>query len=759
MFGSKHINRIIIVAVAWILAFAAIQARLAQLKILRAGEYRTIAAKQHNKAKDVPARRGSIFDRKGRLLASDQYYYDIFADPTLIDSLEQTDSILCGIFSKPRGYYAAKLSQYQGKRFAYIEKKVDHPHGQILATKKLRGIFLSPFYSRIYPYGNCASTILGTVDLDGKGIAGIERSYDSLLSGIPAQKIIFCDAFGQDYPLQTYSSGEAVPGNDVYLTIDIELQQILENELRAALENYAAQSCCGILIDPVTGEILAMASLPDFDPNKYSQYQLSALKNRNISDPYEPGSIFKLVTFAAVIAESAADLEDSVDTHGGQMSICGRIVKDVHSAGRTSGEEMLIESSNVGTVLLAQNLTKTQLYNYICKFGFGTATNIDLPSESYGILRKPENWWGTSMATLPMGYEISVTPLQVACAYSSIANDGNLMRPFLVSRAMSVEGDVVFVKNPITIRKVVPQFVSEKLTELLRRVVTDGTGKTAKSELIQIAGKTGTSHKSILGEKGYHASSYYASFAGFAPYDDPYVAGMIVVDEPKGGVYFGGSVSAPIFKTILEKAVCAGIFPAPASKRLYVYESEQNELISVPELVETTPVQAREILHLRGLEPKFVGKGNTIISQVPNPGEKVKPNEKICLTLGETPTDNANYIQMMTAPQPTIAKICTVQIDSTLSPNTSFIIDTSFVEEQQPVLKMGKKMPQLCGLPLRKAIEVLSSAKIVFSVRGHGFVEKQHPVADSILCAGETCIIECAEQKKVPNGKMLQAAK
>ncbi len=702
MLSSKNINRIVLIVILWILAIVVVQARLVQLQIFESSRLKRMARRQQLKDKDIPARRGAIYDRHGRLLAVDNVYYDMVADPTQMENIDEADSILCSIFGRESGYYLRKILPHINKRFVYLEKKITPPYADKVKQSHIKGIYFLPFYSRSYPYGTAASTVIGYVDNEGKGQAGIELYYDSLLSGQVGKEHIFTDAYGRDYPLLSYVLKEPIPGNDLYLTIDIELQRILEAELWRALETHKAKSASGILLDPHTGEVLAMASVPNFDPNNYSAYPLQNIGNRNIIAPYEPGSIFKLITFAGALAESLISLEDTIDTDHGVLHIRGRVVTDVHSLGKVPARDVLVYSSNVGTVIIAQKFDDRTFYKYIKLFGFGSPTNIDLPSESRGLLRPPEKWWGTTMATLPIGYEISATPIQIACAYASVANSGVLMRPYVVQKAVSYTGKVVYARSPLKVRRTVPRWVVDSLVELFREVVVRGTAKGANSEVIDFAGKTGTSHKAKIGERGYQARAYYASFAGFAPYKNPFVAGIIVVDEPSAGYHYGGQVAAPVFKNVLEKAISAGIFPSPKSRKLFVNPREE-EAVVVPDLINTTPEQARILLELRGLEAKFYGVGTVVAQQSPLPGKPVEKNTVVILHLAQPPVADSDSVAV----------------------------------------------PDVRGFTVREAVAELARAGIMPKIEGSGVVVEQMPAPGEMVVKTGTCVLMCKPKEEV----------
>lgn len=697
MLSDKNINRLVAMIVIWALAVIVVQARLLGLQLLSSKSFKKRACQQQRKPQDVPARRGTIYDRNGVVLAIDNLFYDIYGDPSQIDNPELVDSVLCQIFQRPKGYYSQKIADAYGRFFVYLEWRVDMAQAAEVRRHRLSGVAMTPIYNRFYPYGKIASTIIGCVGHDGEGLDGIEYLFNEELSGTPTQKIVFSDAFGKTYPLLCYSTGEPVPGCDLYLTIDIRLQQILQSELEKTIKENHADGAYSVFINPKTGEILAMASVPNYDPNEYSKYPLNLRRNRVITDPYEPGSIFKLVTMAAALSEHLVSLADTIDTKNGRAVICGRKVTDVHRMGKISTAEVIIHSSNIGIVKIAQMLDKKTLYEYIKRFGFGTITGIDLPGEADGILRTVSKWWGTSMATIPMGYEVSATPLQIVCAYGVVANHGKLMRPFAVKKCIRSDGEIKWQKNPMIVRQAIPKEVADTLNEMFRKVVTEGTGKMADSPFLALAGKTGTTHKQKTGERGYHEKKYFSSFVGYAPYEDPKIVGLVVVDNPRSGAYYGGTVAAPILRTVMEKATSSGILQLPTERTVTMENTPQKNKVYVPNLIRTTPEQAIRLLQSRGLAAKFYGIGDIVADQSPQHGRAIEPNSVVILYL-------------------------------------------------KPILpKSGDslKVPDVRGMTIRDAINKLASANVPFRVEGHGVVTEQSPPPNTMIDTNGVCIILC----------------
>lgn len=408
----------------------------------------------------------------------------------------------------------------------------------------IRGIYFERVTERYYPHGELALEVLGRVSAEGRGAGGIELEFDSLLSGRPGAAVVRRDGRGVPIPGAMLSVAEPVPGHDLYLTIDYDLQEIAEDVLREAVRRSGAAGGELLLVDPRTGEILAAAS-------RRARGQAGW---RAATEPYEPGSTLKPFFVAALLAEGRARLDDRVYAEQGVYQHGGRTVRDVHGYGWLTVREALRHSSNIVMVKLSERLDPGTQYRYLRDFGFGTPTGVTYPSESSGVLRRPRAWSRYSQASLAIGYEISVTPLQMAMAYGALANGGVLMEPRLVREVRSRDGEVLRRYPPRAVRRVVSPEVAEALAEALVEVVTEGTGREAALGSFRVAGKTGTARVFQAGE--YRSGAYTASFAGFFPADDPQLVFLAKLDEPQGE-YYGGVAAAPVIRAMLAGTLAA----------------------------------------------------------------------------------------------------------------------------------------------------------------------------------------------------------
>ena len=630
----RKINRLTTVIVFWLVVLVVLVCRLAAIQIFKTRYYRELAKKQHLISVKISAPRGNIYDRNGIPLAINNLFYELIADPSQIKDTNLVDSILTRLTGRERGFYYNKIRNSISRYYVYLERKVSPEIGRKIESLAIPGISVSPKYSRNYPHGKIGSTVIGCVDADGNGIEGLELYYNDYLKGTPAKKVLVHDALGNKYPVYGDLLKSAKPGKDIYTTLDIRLQEIVDKELEDAVLRNAADAGMAIFVNPKTGEILAVSSFPNYDPNHPGDFPDGYRRCRPITDEFEPGSVFKIVTFCCALAEGKLALDDTIDTGNGYLRINMRDVRDVHGYGLLRAPEILINSSNVGIVKIAKRLDKQTFYRYIKLFGFGTITNVDFPGEADGKLNSPSKWSIPTMSTLPMGYEVRATAIQLACAYSAIANHGRMNRPFLVSKAVSGDGDTEIIRQPLMVRQVIPEWVSDTVYNILRKVVTRGTARSANSPYVKIAGKTGTSKKHAYGTTKYKSHEYYSSFAGIAPFEDPKVVGVIVIDNPKAGKYYGGFVAAPVFRAIIEKAVSAGIVESPRSLKLAV-SAYHDEKTAVPALRFMPAAQAKEVLRKRRLVPKIIGVGNVVISQVPKAYSEVEVGDTVWVYLGE----------------------------------------------------------------------------------------------------------------------------
>ncbi len=534
------------------IVFVVVIARLADIMILNHSFYAQMARMQQVKIEEMPLKRGFIFDRRGRELAVNLDVESIYCNPSDIPEHERNKVAqkLSTIIGRDVESILTKIKT--NSKFVWIERKVSPEIAEKIKKANIKGVGLISETKRFYPKGNLASHLLGYVDIDNRGIEGIEKKYDKELIAINQVKVSYYrDAKGN---LLSKGALKEIKGNNIILTIDEGLQFILEKNLEEAVKHWKASYASAIMMDPFTGEILAMANSPSFDPNNPAVAKASIRRNRAITDCYEPGSTFKIIVGAAALEEGLVKPNMKYDCSAGYIEVGRRRIKDAHRHGVLTFQEVIQKSSNVGTIKIALSLGKERLYNYAKKFGFGDKTGIDIIGEVSGWMRPPERWSGMSIGSISIGQEVAATPLQLIRAYSVIANGGFLVKPYLVSEIQSPEG--------ITIYKAMPQatrVISEKTAEEFKRILTTvtevgGTAKEASVDGNTVAGKTGTAQKFDPLTKRYSKVNYVSSFVGFLPADKPRIALIVVIHDPRGHIY-GGIVAAPVFRKIANDAL------------------------------------------------------------------------------------------------------------------------------------------------------------------------------------------------------------
>jgi cell division protein FtsI (penicillin-binding protein 3) len=542
-------KRAIILSTAVVFGFVLVVLRLADLMLINHDRLAAKARLQHLGEKDIQVRRGNIYDRRGRELAVNLDVESAYCDPLQIESPRKAASVLAKVTGKS---YRTILKRVSSKRrFAWIQRKLDADTARKLKSLQIKGLGFMPEVKRFYPSGTLASHVIGFVGIDNQALEGIELKYDETLKARPEKVIVARDAGGR---MLSEGVDFQSTGNSLVLTIDEGLQYIVEKGLDKAMRMWGASSASAIMMNPFTGEILAMANRPTFDLNNPSSYKASERRNRAITDSYEPGSTFKIVVAAGALEEGLVSPDTEFDCSAGSIEVGGRVVRDTHKHGVITFREVIKTSSNVGAVMVGLMLGKDKLYEYAKRFGFGEKTGIDLPGEASGMLRPPELWSETSLSAVSIGYEVAVTPLQLLRAYSAIANGGFLVKPYIVSKIISPEGRVIYSFRPEK-KRAISTKVAETLKEILVSVTQEGgTAATASVDGNRVAGKTGTA-KLIDPETGMYSNKKYASsFVGFVPADKPKVALIVVVREPKEKFY-GGLVAAPIFKEIADQTL------------------------------------------------------------------------------------------------------------------------------------------------------------------------------------------------------------
>jgi cell division protein FtsI (penicillin-binding protein 3) len=640
-----------------------IECRLVFLQVVRHSDLVARASRQQSDTSVAAAKRGDILDRRGRVLATSVDTDTVFAVPSAIEDPPGVVAALCGALGdcKPAEREALIGKLGKTRAFAYVRRQASPEQARRVAALNLKGIGFMKEDRRFYPNKELAAHLLGYVGIDNTGLSGLESTYDTQIRGKPGTVLVQTDARSH-----AFSRIERPPttGSTVELTVDEYLQHIAERELEAGVAENRAKGGTAIIMNPHTGEILAMANLPTFNPNVYRESDEAARRNRAVQDLYEPGSTFKVVTASAAIEEKIMPLDTLIDTNPGQIRIDrGRVVRDVRNHGVLSFEDVIVESSNVGAIKIGFKLGSDRLSQYVQRFGFGRTVSRDFPGENSGIVWRPDKWTDSALASVSMGYQVGVTPLQMAAAVSSVANGGEYVEPRIV-RAIYRDNRRYEIR-PNVVRRTITAETSAVLTSIMEGVVERGTAKAAQIPGFTIAGKTGTAAKLVNGN--YSKSDYNGSFVGFLPSRAPSVTILVVIDSPHGPHgYYGGGVAAPVFKRIGEATlrylgVGPTLNPEPpvlVANRHQTSQPSQTTISSSPSAAEEPPgitlvrngpagtmpdlqgMSAREALRklvALGLTARVDGNG-FVVSQDPPAGAALEAVGESRLTLARSRT-------------------------------------------------------------------------------------------------------------------------
>lgn len=530
--------------------------RLGYVQGVRSDEFADIAERQRLRTLDLPATRGSMYDREGRELAISVPARTVYANPRQVQDPEGTARVLAPILGMPAAKLAERLHQERG--FVYLARRVDVETAARIDALELVGVGLLDEPRRVYPGGELAANVLGFVGTDGEGLAGLELAYEGLLGGRSGYRVLEQDPFGRWIPQGTFQEEPPVSGADLVLTIDRDLQHAAAGALRRAVEETGAKGGTVVAVDPRTGEILAMANRPTFDPSDLSDLQTETARNRAVTDVFEPGSVNKLVTAAAAIEEGIVAPDTSVAVPE-RISVGGREFRDVYPApsGALRFDEVIARSSNVGTIRVALDLGPERLNAYLSRFGYGRPPALGFPGEAAGSVPEASQW-STSLPTMAMGQGLSASPLQVAMAYAAVANGGVRVGPKLLSGWVDSDGGFHGAQSSRT-ERVISQDTARELRHVLERAVVDGTGERAQIPGYAVGGKTGTAQKPSP-DGGY--SGHMAAFVGFVPVSEPEIVIGVVLDEPSP--IWGGVVAAPVFREVGQAAVRVRRIPPSA---------------------------------------------------------------------------------------------------------------------------------------------------------------------------------------------------
>jgi cell division protein FtsI/penicillin-binding protein 2 len=529
--------------------------RLFWIQVVQHKEYKELALRQHWRKKLIRAERGQIRDRHGRLMAISVPGFSCYTDPKMVKDKEKTAEKLSFILKIAKSKLVKQLS-HPKRRFVWLTRLLSEEKAREIKQLRLPGIYLQKEPRRLYPYGTLAAHILGFVSLDHEGVEGVESSFNPELRGkdgftweIQDGRMARWEIYSPQAPSQWPQNGATI-----YLTIDTVLQHFLEAELEKAVEMHHAVGGAAILLEVRTGDVLAMASRPIYDPNRFREYSSKTWRNKAISDVHELGSVMKPLILAAALSEGVLSTDTMVDCGKGACRIIpGRILHDTHPYGNLTARDVIVKSSNIGIARIGLMLGPQKIYHYLTNVGLNQKTGIELPGEGVGILKPAARWNNFTLTSVPMGHEICATPLEMVAAYNTLAGDGIYRPPAIISKMEYPDGAVLYRYQPGELKRVYPREVAKSMRQILRGVVESGTAKRANIKEVCVAGKTGTAQK-LAKTGGYSSSDYLAVFVGFAPADSPTLCCLVMVDTPKN-FHTGGVVAAPVVAHILKNAL------------------------------------------------------------------------------------------------------------------------------------------------------------------------------------------------------------
>ncbi len=552
MAGSAYRARRFAVALVFMAGFAAVLIRLFNLQVLQAAELTVKADRQHSKTVTLEGPRGTIYDRHGKMLAINVEVPSVFGVPASLDNPSGVARYLSPVLHVRAAEIERKLKQ--DRSFVWLARKLDPDQGRRLEQMPLDGIGIVMEGRRFYPKGPLLSHVLGFAGMDGQGLEGLERRYETYLHGEKRIVVLQRDALGRTVFPKDLREQTPAAGHSLTLTIDEVIQYVAEKELEAAVNATHAKSGILIAMEPRTGAVLALALSPRFDPNAVAALSPDRWRNKALTDAYEPGSTMKVIVGAAALEEKVMTPGSLVFCENGRMTVANTIIHDHEKSGWMTFAQVIQRSSNIGAAKAAMALGENRFYRYLQAFGFGERTDIDLPGEATGLLKNPRSWGRRSLASIAMGQEIGVTPLQLIVAVSAVANGGLLMKPYIVSEIRDAGGRLVRQGAPQVRRRVISAETAGTLSRILEGVVTQGTGTKAAIPGFRVAGKTGTAQKIDPRTGAYSPTQFVGSFVGYVPADDPRLAMIVVIDEPQTEAW-GGSVAAPVFRRVAEQVL------------------------------------------------------------------------------------------------------------------------------------------------------------------------------------------------------------
>jgi cell division protein FtsI (penicillin-binding protein 3) len=629
-----------VLAVVWI---AVVIGRLSYLQLFSYGEYLAKAQRQQQRIFEISPMRGPIYDRKGRELAVSLPLDSVFGDPAEIADVDMVSRLLSRVLDVSADDLADKLRQ--AKTPVRLARKLSPETVQRITDMNLKGVFFQKENRRVYPQRELAASVLGYVDVDEKGIGGIEYSLDRQIRGRPGKMMVMADGHRRWYDRR---ESAADPGASVTLTIDETIQYIAEKELAKAIEDTHAKAGTVVVQDPNSGELLAVANWPVFDPNNAGNFSPESRIDRAVASAYEPGSTFKVLTLTGAIQNGVASPDEMVDCQMGQIMVSGRLIHDWKKFGVLSVKEVLEHSSDVGAIKIALRLGAPRFYDEIRGFGIGQPTGIELPGENRGLLRPLENWTPSSIGSLAMGQEVSVTPIQIVSAISAVANGGTLYRPHIVKELDG--GEPGALRGGPAPQQATDPRTAATVREMMEGVVLEGTGKPARLDGYTAAGKSGTAQKIDPATGRYSATQYNSSFVGFAPVNNPAISILVVLDSPVGA-HHGGEVGGPVFKRIAEQVLAYRDEPhdVPAPSDI---ETTKNQKSPHPdERHDAAKDSAEARFQAAAAKTMVIGDPDAGVVVVPSlTGQSVRGVTEQCMKLGLTPSLIGSGVAVEQAP-------------------------------------------------------------------------------------------------------------
>ncbi|MFZ4619837.1 MAG: penicillin-binding transpeptidase domain-containing protein [Bacteroidota bacterium] len=704
-------NRLLIVKIGFLFAFCLAAVRLMQIQLWDAAKYQALAKSQYEAKVPIIAQRGNIFDRNGNVLVANSNFVSFAANPTVAgDDAKNIAREFSKMTGKPEREYFSKLQV--NKKFIWLERHVRPDVAEMVPMAKMAGIAKMSEPMRLYHYDEIAGQVIGATNAENVGVSGIEQQFNDILKGRDGYVIMQKDGRGRRRPSVDYPREEAVNGHSLELTIDLQYQSIADEELKKGIARTQADAGLVVLMRPQTGEILALSNFPQVNLNKVQD--ADALKNRVVSDMYEPGSVFKIVTAAAALESEVVTLDKRIYGEKGQYKIVYpgnkiRLINDSHPLENVTFMDAMALSSNIIMAKVSDLIGQEKLYKKARDFGFGMATGIELPAEINGQLKKTSEWSMASLNSIAYGYEVGVTPLQIISAYSAIANDGLLMKPYIVQREKDENGQEVFTGQPQMIRRVMSKHVNDEVKQMLEAVVDHGTGDVVKTPGIRIAGKTGTSRKHVNGK--YEEGSYNASFIGFFPAEKPEVVCLVMIEKPKAGGYYGATASAPIFKAIADRIINNNGLIAKtmiAEQSVQTVSQQTDATVSIPDVAEKELNSAIAELKSAGLAAKVIGTGEEVVRQYPPAGKKVERGSIVQLMMNET---------------------------------------------EQSVASGTAQVPDVRGMSVRRAVNKLAAEQYAVTIVGSGIVTGQFPSPGTSMKPGTKVTIMC-EPKAISTAQL-----